>query len=255
MARRSMPRQPQELIPVAETILTQTNQGDAYVAYEEELVVVVAEAAPIDAQFTVMESATKPTETGTKEAEAQVIPIEGEPASPEATDAPLTAVAAFDGSQSAEQALHALKDAGFAADQVSMVARVNRETIPAEGQDDAIRDAEIGAAGAGVLGGAVGWLLGISALALPGIGPIVGVGILWTTLAGAGIGAAAGGLGGALVGHGVDQEHAEEYEEHVRQGRNLVTVHTADQAQQQKARAILERVGGTDVRAYGEASI
>ena len=44
---------------------------------------------------------------------------------------------------------------------------------------------------------------GISALVIPGIGPIVGSGILLSTLAGAGIGAATGGLIGALAEHGV----------------------------------------------------
>ena len=164
------------------------------------------------------------------------------------------AVATFSRPQYAEEALQALKDAGFSADQVSLVTRARGATIPAEEQDEAIRDAEIGAAGAGLLGGVAGWLLGVSALALPGIGPIVGIGILWATLAGAGIGAAAGGLGGALIGHGVDEEHAREYEEHVRQGRTLVTVHAADQAQQQQARTILDHAGGTDVRMYGEAA-
>jgi uncharacterized membrane protein len=101
-----------------------------------------------------------------------------------------------------------------------------------------------------VLGGVAGWLLGISALAIPVVGEVVGLGILWATLAGAGVGVAAGGLGGALVGHGLDTRHAHEYEEHVRQGRSLVTFHAYDAAQAGEAKAIFERFGGIDVRSY-----
>jgi uncharacterized membrane protein len=93
-------------------------------------------------------------------------------------------------------------------------------------------------------------LLGISALTIPVIGEAVGIGILWATLAGAGIGAAAGGLGGALVGHGVDDMHAREYEERVRQGYSLVTFHARDAAQADEAKAIFGHLGGTAVRSY-----
>ncbi len=91
---------------------------------------------------------------------------------------------------------------------------------------------------------------GISALAIPVVGEIVGIGILWATLVGVGVGAAVGGLGGALIGHGVDERHAREYEEQVRQGRSLVTFHAYDAGQAQQAQDIFERFGGTTIRSY-----
>ena len=54
----------------------------------------------------------------------------------------------------------------------------------------------------------------------------------------------------ALIGHGLDEHHAHEYEEHVRQGRSLVTFHAYEAAQAGEAKAIFERFGGTDVRSY-----
>lgn len=128
--------------------------------------------------------------------------------------------------------------------------RDNRITLPTAERKLTTRDAELGATEIGVLGGVAGWLLGVSALALPGVGPIVGIGILWTTLVGGGIGAAAGGLGGALFRHGIDSAHARQYEEQVRQGRTLVTIHMADQSWQERASEILHGAGGTDVRSY-----
>ena len=67
---------------------------------------------------------------------------------------------------------------------------------PARGNTGPGRARETALGGAFV-GGVAGWLVGISALVLPGIGPIVGAGIIVPTLAGAGLGAVAGRLIGA----------------------------------------------------------
>ena len=54
-----------------------------------------------------------------------------------------------------------------------------------------------------MFGGAVGWLLGMGALAIPGIGPVVAAGPIMGALAGLGAGSVLGGLAGALTGMGV----------------------------------------------------
>src|SRR5688572_5820134 len=107
--------------------------------------------------------------------------------------------------------------------------------------------AAAGAVTGGVLGGIAGFLVGINALVIPGIGPIVGGGILLSTLAGAGIGAAAGGLVGALAEHGVPEEDARGYEAHVGQGRILLTAHANDEMQAQAAHRAFNDAGGADV--------
>src|SRR5213079_1337536 len=89
-----------------------------------------------------------------------------------------------------------------------------------------------GAAVGGVLGGITGLLVGIGALAIPGIGPVIAGGALasafgiagGTAVAGAGIGAAAGGIVGALVGMGIPEEEARHFESGFRTGGVLVTV-------------------------------
>lgn len=170
------------------------------------------------------------------------------------TTAKHTVVGVFDGPSHAEEALNKLKAAGFSPDQVSVVAK-NQEHVDqiAAHTDMAGEGAATGAVTGGVLGGLAGFLVGISALVIPGIGPIVGTGILLSTLAGAGIGAAAGGLVGALAGMGVPEEDARAYETHVKEGRILLTV-TANSAEQEtQARDIFESVRGGSVRSYGMA--
>jgi hypothetical protein len=71
-------------------------------------------------------------------------------------------------------------------------------------------------------------LVGLGALAIPGIGPIVAAGPLVSTLAGAGIGAVAGGLVGALTSLGVPETEASYYAEGVRRGGALVTAQVPD---------------------------
>ncbi|HET8632323.1 MAG TPA: general stress protein [Thermomicrobiales bacterium] len=166
-----------------------------------------------------------------------------------------TVVGAFDGPNHAEQAHNGLQAAGFAPEQVSVVAKDARDTRQlAEHSDMVAEDAGTGAVAGGLLGGLGGFLVGISSLVIPGIGPIVGAGILAATLVGAGVGAAVGGLVGALVGMGVPEEHARGYEEHVRRGRVLMTVQAADAAQAERARALFAEHGGADVRAYPAAA-
>src|SRR6185312_6210162 len=77
------------------------------------------------------------------------------------------------------------------------------------------------AAGAGtgvVVGGALGWLVGIGSLAIPGLGPFIAAGPLMAALAGAGAGAAAGGVTGALIGMGIPEFEAKQYEGKVKDG-------------------------------------
>ena len=162
-----------------------------------------------------------------------------------------TVVGVFDGPNHAETALNQLKSAGFQPAQVSVVAQDKGETQQMAENTGMGEGVATGAVTGGVLGGVAGFLVGISALVIPGIGPIVGSGILLSTLAGAGIGAATGGLIGALGEHGVPEEDARGYEEHVRKGSILLTVHANSDEQAREAHRILEGGRGGAVRAYG----
>jgi len=145
-------------------------------------------------------------------------------------------VGLFDNMQDAQGAVQALRDAGFTADNISVVANnasgdaTSYETS-GDGGTRAAEDAGFGMASGAVMGGLGGLLVGLGALAIPGVGPVIAAGslatALGTTAVGAGLGAAAGGLVGALVGAGIPEEDAHVYAEGVRRGGALVTV-TAD---------------------------
>ncbi len=100
------------------------------------------------------------------------------------------------GPERAAQAREGLAAAGFTPEQGAPVAVAAPATQPPRGNTEPGRARETALGGAFV-GGVAGWLVGISALVLPGIGPIVGAGIIVPTLAGAGLGAVAGRLIGA----------------------------------------------------------
>lgn len=111
-----------------------------------------------------------------------------------------------------------------------------------------------GASSGAVLGGALGWLAGIGALAIPGLGPFIAAGPIMGTLAGAGAGGAVGGLIGALVGMGIPEYEAKRYEGRVREGGILLSVHCDSSDWVDRGKDILKRTGAQDVSSSGEAS-
>jgi hypothetical protein len=110
-----------------------------------------------------------------------------------------------------------------------------------------------GIAGLGV-GGAVGLLAGIGALAIPGAGPFIAAGPIMTALSGAAVGGAAGGIIGGLVGMGIPEYEAKQYEGKVRAGNILISVHTEDSTEKSRAKQILESSGARDISSSGESS-
>jgi hypothetical protein len=103
--------------------------------------------------------------------------------------------------------------------------------------------AAAGAGGGVVIGGALGWLAGIGALVVPGAGPFIAAGPIMAALAGAGAGAAAGGLTGALIGMGMPEYEARQYEEKMKGGNILISVHTDDGAERTRVKDIFKNAG------------
>jgi hypothetical protein len=94
-------------------------------------------------------------------------------------------------------------------------------------------------------------LLGVAALAIPGVGPLAAAGAIAASAVptGAGIGAALGATGGGIArmlgDHDVDRNDAEYYEEHINRGGIFVSVDTRDgNVDAERAREILSRYGG-----------
>jgi hypothetical protein len=156
-----------------------------------------------------------------------------------------TVVAIYDDFQGANNAVRELVDNGIPRDNISIIANNTRGEYGAPGKtmdretgkvaDETGAGAGVGAGIGAAVGGIGGLLVGLGALTIPGIGPVIAAGplaVALSTLTGAGVGAVAGGvtggLLGALVGLGVPEQEAEYYAEGVRRGGVLVTVQVDD---------------------------
>jgi|SRR5579883_1193139 len=104
-----------------------------------------------------------------------------------------------------------------------------------------------------VVGGTLGWLAGIGALAIPGLGPFIAAGPIMAALAGAGVGGTVGGFVGALVGMGIPEYEAKRYEGRMKKGGILLSVHCDDSEWAKNAKNILEETGAEDISSAGES--
>jgi hypothetical protein len=150
-----------------------------------------------------------------------------------------------------------LRAAGFTGNDVSVLLpdKQGSRDFAHEQHTKAPEGAAAGASGGAILGGALGWMVGIGALAIPGLGPFIAAGPIMAALAGAAGGAAAGGLTGALIGMGIPELEAKRYEGKITGGNILMSVHTEDSKERDRAKKILENGGAEDISYTGEASV
>ena len=125
------------------------------------------------------------------------------------------------------------------------------------GTEKATKAPEGAAAGAGsgaIVGGTLGLLAGIGALAIPGVGPLIAAGPIMAALAGIGVGGAVGGFTGALIGMGIPEYEAKRYEGRLQKGGILLSVHCDTSEEIDRAKELLERTGAEDISSTGESS-
>lgn len=155
-----------------------------------------------------------------------------------------------------EIGVNSLKAAGFSNRDISVLfpQSAGSKYFAHEKGTKAPEGATAGAGTGVVLGGAMGWLLGVGALAIPGLGPFIAAGPIMAALAGAGVGGAVGGITGALIGMGIPEYEAKRYEGRVKDGGILISVHCDSSEWTKQAKKILEHTGAQDVSSTGEAS-
>ena len=160
--------------------------------------------------------------------------------------------AVFDNRSEAEAAVSELRSAGVDTASLSVIGRDEGKTTARDGSGE-VTDNDAGSdAVKGALGGAgVGAILGVAALAIPGVGPLAAAGAIASSAIpgaaaiGAGAGAVAGGLTGFLKDHGVSDDDANYYENRINEGGIFVSVDTSGgDIQADRAREILRRNGG-----------
>lgn len=161
-----------------------------------------------------------------------------------------TVMGLFNTINEASQVVQELIDNDFERDDISIVVRQDGEHVAEGGHKSASGMAPGAGAGAAFEAGG-GLLVGLATLTIPGIGPVSAAGPLATSLAGTGVGAAAGDMIDALTDLGVPEEEAQYYAEGVRRGGALVAVDTDDDMAD-RAAAIMGRYGIIDVDEHAE---
>ena len=159
--------------------------------------------------------------------------------------------------EQAEMIVGDLKAAGFLSDDISALLPDKRGTkdFAHEHNTKAPEGATAGGvAGLGV-GAAVGWLAGVGALAIPGVGPFIAAGPIMAALSGAALGSATGGIIGALVGMGIPEFEAKRYDAKIREGNILISVHTEDSKQRDVAKEVFKRNHADDISTGSEANV
>jgi hypothetical protein len=171
----------------------------------------------------------------------------------------LTITHVYDSYEDAQGVIGALEAAGFASTEISLVTMRDSAPTPAGEESGSGGDseaAEEGAALGGVAGAGAGLLASLGVIAIPGIGPLLAAGMLATILTGAAGGAVAGGIVGALVHHGIGEEHAHVYAESIRRGATLLSLRV-DEERADEAERIMQAHHPVDIRlrqnAYREA--
>jgi hypothetical protein len=157
----------------------------------------------------------------------------------------------------AERAVDTLVNEGFSNADVSVLMSDNQgsKDFAHEKNTKAPEGTTAGVATGGAIGGTLGLLAGIGALAIPGVGPLIAAGPIMGALAGLGVGGAVGGIVGALVGMGIPEFEAKRYERRVKDGNVLLSVHCHTSEDIARAKETLKRTGAADIAAAAEEPV
>jgi hypothetical protein len=137
-----------------------------------------------------------------------------------------------------------LRSAGFSSDDISVLFpdTSGPRGFAHEQQARAPEGAVTGAGTGSVLGGAGEWLVGVGALAVPGMGSFIAAGPMMAALSGA-----AGGVAEALIGMDIPDYEARRYEGKLREGNILISVHSENFHEADYAKVVFERAGADNI--------
>jgi hypothetical protein len=155
----------------------------------------------------------------------------------------------------AEAAVDHLLSRGFTNESISVLLPDDESTraFAHEKHTKAPEGTATGVTTGGIIGGTLGLLAGIGALAIPGVGPLIAAGPIMGALAGLGAGGVVGGIVGALVGMGIPEFEAKRYEGAVRDGGTLLSVHCDTSEEISAAKSALRDTGARDIASTSES--
>jgi hypothetical protein len=171
-------------------------------------------------------------------------------------DKKIAVIGLFNDRSQLVSAIDLLRADGFRETDISalMPDAVSTKELAHEKHTKAPEGALAGAAAGGIAGGTLGLLVGLGALAIPGLGPFIAAGPIMAALAGAGAGGAVGTLTGSLIGLGIPEFEAKQYESFLNKGGMLLAVHADDGDWAKRAKDVLTRAGAHDVAKTSEAA-
>jgi hypothetical protein len=148
----------------------------------------------------------------------------------------------------------ALIETGFPREDISVLLAETAGTkdFAHEKHSKAPEGATAGAATGAVIGGTLGLLAGVGALAIPGLGVFFAAGPIVGALAGVGSGGVAGGIVGSIVGLGIPEFEAKRYAGVVKNGGILLSVHCHDGEWAARAKEVLEDAGAQSIATTSE---
>ena len=154
----------------------------------------------------------------------------------------------------AETLIERLQAGGFGSKDLSVLFPDTNgsQTFAYEHNTKAPEGATAGVGIGGVIGGTLGVLAGIGALAIPGLGPFIAAGPIMAGLSGLAAGAAVGGISGALVGLGIPEYEAKMYEDRLKAGNILVSTHVQNDTERKTALDIFKATGVKHVNTQTE---
>jgi hypothetical protein len=162
-------------------------------------------------------------------------------------------VAVYDTLDRATKAVESLVKAGFPSNRVSVIGQSLQSEIQLNGFVSTGDVAKTGAAAGAWVGGLFGLLAGVAALFIPGVGPVLAIGPIASTVVGAAEGAVGAGVLSAIIGYFVAKKHIPKYTQYLTAGKSLVVVHgTPDDVR--RAQEIMQQTGGTDVSQHNRAN-
>ncbi len=149
----------------------------------------------------------------------------------------------FEDRMALELAIDELRAAGFRESDISALLPdlPGTRQVAHEKHTKAPEGALVGATAGGAIGGTLGLLVGIGALAIPGLGPFIAAGPIIGTLT------------GTLIGMGIPEYEAKRYESWLHKGGSLLAVHADDGDWAKRAKAVLDRCGAQDIDKASEA--
>jgi hypothetical protein len=156
-----------------------------------------------------------------------------------------------------ERIIVGLKDAGFSRDDVSVLFsdKIGTKDFAYQKKTKVFEGATKGAGIGWLLGGYLGFMIGMGDLSISGMGPFIAAGPIIAALSGSALGTMLGGIMGSSIGLSLPEYEVRRFEGKIKSGNILISVHAYDVKAVQAANEVLKKAGAGDIASIQEAKV